>query len=152
MNNHHELPPTARTSIWRKITEAAESGEFMLQVCKQCESVQYPPRELCGNCLHDALEWEKISAKGRLISHTELHASTNAFFREHLPLQVALVKLECGAILFVHIAHDEIKTGDAVTILNRRDVSGEGVFVAIIDASDEQIQLTRLNSILLQDN
>ena len=149
MGNH--LPPTKRTPVWHQVTAAAESGEFVLQVCNNCSAVQYPPRELCKDCLHDELQWEEISAEGTLISYTVLHASTNAFFREPLPHQAALVKLDCGPILITHLAYDEAKTGDIVTVINRRDISGEGVFVALVDAVDEQIQLTRLNTLLMRD-
>ena len=122
-----------------------------MQVCKNCSAVQYPPRELCKDCLHDELQWEEISAEGTLISYTVLHASTNAFFREHLPHQTALVKLDCGPVLIAHLAYDKAKTGDNVTVINRRDISGEGVFVALVDAVDEQKQLTRLNTLLMRD-
>ena len=147
----HLLPPNKRTPVWHRVTTAVESGEFVLQVCKNCSAVQYPPRELCKDCLHDELQWEEISAEGTLISYTVLHASTNAFFREHLPHKVALVKLDCGPVLFAHLAYDEAKTGDKVTIINRRDLSGVGVFIAIVDSVDNQDQIICLNSILLSE-
>ncbi len=152
MDNHQKLPPTARTAVWRRITRAAESGAFILQVCRNCKAVQYPPRELCNDCLHDELEWEKISNRGTLISATVLHTSTNAFFREHLPHQVALVKLDCGPVLFTHLAHAEAKTGDRVYLLNRRDLSGEGVFIAVVETEAEEEQFRRLSSVLLSNN
>lgn len=151
MDKHHELPPTARTPIWRTITKAAASGEFVLQVCQQCKAVQYPPRELCKECLHHELQWEKISPKGKLISYTELNASTNAFFRTHLPLQIALVKLDCGPVLFAHMIHKPAKNGDRISIRSTRDLSGEGVFIAVHDDGDEKTQLRGLDSFLIQD-
>jgi uncharacterized OB-fold protein len=152
MDKCKELPPSARTTVWHTVTKAAQSGEFILQVCKHCDAVQYPPRELCKDCLEDKLEWEKVSAKGKLISYTALHASTNAFFREHLPRQIALLKLDCGPLIFAHMACDTAKTGDRVSIASRCDMSGEGVFIALLDSADEQAQLNQLKSVLLPDH
>ena len=151
MNNHNVLPPGGRTPIWRHITKAAESGEFRLQVCQHCQSVQYPPRELCKDCLHDELEWQKLLPEGEIISYTSLHASTSAFFRENLPRQIALVKMDCGPVMFTHAAYDDAKTGDSVTITNKRDLSGEGVFISLKISEDKQRQLSNLSTILLQD-
>ena len=151
MDNHNLLPPSGRTPIWRDITKAAETGEFRLQVCQHCQSVQYPPRELCKDCLYDELEWEKLSPEGEIISFTSLHASTNAFFREYLPRHLALVKLDCGPVLFTHAAYDDAKTGERVTIINKRDLSGEGVFISLKNSEDQQTQLSQLNTLLLED-
>jgi uncharacterized OB-fold protein len=152
MDKPQNLPPTGRTPIWEKVTEAAKNNEFILQVCGHCKVIQYPPRELCMDCLHDELVWENVSPKGELISHTSLGASTNTFFRDHLPRQLALVKLDCGPVIFAHLAYDEAKTGQRISILNRCDMSGEGVFVAIVELVDEPLQLKQLDLVLLPDN
>ena len=44
------LPPNARGRVALGLTAAAALGRFELQVCKECATVQYPPREACGNC------------------------------------------------------------------------------------------------------
>ncbi len=152
MHKPQLLPPAARTPIWQRLSAAAKTGEFILQVCQHCNTVQYPPRELCKDCLHDELEWQQLSAQGELVCCTVLQASTNAFFREHGPCQVALVKLDCGPLLFAHMACSEAGIGERITVINRCDLSGEGVFIAIIDAVDKQKQLQQLKSLLSADN
>ena len=144
MTGNSNLPPAARTPVWQRLTVAARHGEFILQVCERCSRVQYPPREVCAVCLHDTLNWEPVSARGKLLSATTLHASTNAFFRAHLPRQVALVKLDCGPLIFAHMAEISADTGAALTLVTRQDRSGEAVFVALLDAVDAQQQLERL--------
>lgn len=151
MAEQQTLPPAARTAVWQGINTAAESAEFVLQVCQHCKAIQYPPRELCKDCLEDGLEWKKVAATGKLISCTILHASTNAFFREHLPRRIALVKLDCGPILFAHLAYAGAKSGDRVYVLNRRDRSGAAVFIALVEAGGEQLQLTNLSTLLWPD-
>jgi uncharacterized OB-fold protein len=152
MSEHELTPPDSRTAVWQAISKAASSGEFILQVCESCKSVQYPPRELCRNCMEDELEWKQVSNKGKIISQTVLHASTNAFFRENGPRQIALVKLDCDVVIYAHIAHANAQPGDKIYLLNRLDLSGEGVFIAIIEDSDEKMQLDELKILLLQNN
>jgi uncharacterized OB-fold protein len=85
-----------------------------------------------------------------LISHTVLHASTNAFFRENVPRQIALVKLDAGALVFAHLACESAKTGDRAYLLNRIDLSGESVFVAIVEGIEEKLQLDDLKILFPQ--
>jgi len=151
MHKQHTLPTAARTAVGKGINLAAESAEIVLQVCQHCKAMQYPPRELCKDCLHNELEWEQVVTSGKLISWTILHASTNTFFREHLPRQIALVKLDCGPTLFAHMACDNAKSGDRVYLLNRHDVSGAAVFIAIAEAGEEGAQLNKLSTLLLPD-
>ena len=61
------LPPQKRTSVWKPISEAAGRGEFILPVCEKCQSIQYPPREICHDCLSADLKWEPIPTSGELI-------------------------------------------------------------------------------------
>ena len=39
------LPPWARSRAALGLTAAAALGRFELQVCEECQAVQYPPRE-----------------------------------------------------------------------------------------------------------
>ncbi len=148
MDSSQILPPATRTSVCRGISAAAKNNEFVLQVCQHCERVQYPPRECCQECLHDELKWEKVATTGELLSHTVLHVSTHAFFREHGPVQIALVKLDCGPVLFAHMAYDDAKSGDRVSLENRSGLSGEGIFVVIVETGDAEKQLSGLNRLL----
>jgi len=67
-----------------------------LQVCKNCQSVHYPKRDICPVCWHDKLEWQSVSAKGRVSSFTDLHISGKPEWADKLPLRIGLVKLEAG--------------------------------------------------------
>ena len=44
-------PPGGRSRVALGMTAAAALGRFELQVCRDCEAVQYPPREACHKCL-----------------------------------------------------------------------------------------------------
>lgn len=142
-----QLPPCKRTPVWQRITEAAATGTFVLPVCSECETVQYPPREICGNCLADTVEWKNIDSLGKIIGITRLHASTNAFFRENLPVGVVLVRLDAGPRIYAHLGLENAGLNDPVRLLNFIDRSGNGVFVAIATDSDGSEELQRLGPI-----
>ncbi len=152
LDKQTKIPPSSRSPIWQTITNEAGTGKLLLQVCGNCNATQYPPRELCKDCLHDELEWREISSKGTVISHTILHASTNDFFRENGPRQITLIKLDGGTVMFAHVANVELQVGDKVNIVVRRDMSGEGVYIALLDSVEEEKQLSELSVLLTKEN
>ena len=44
---------------------------------------------------------------------------------------MVLVKLDCGPIIFAHAATMEMACGQRVRLLNRQDIGGSGVFIAV---------------------
>lgn len=70
-----------------------------LQRCMRCGVAQYPPREFCGACLDDRVEWESAEAfPARLLSRTILHHSNEPRFRPRLPLSIGLVRFDAGPV------------------------------------------------------
>ncbi len=123
------LPPWQRGRVALGITAAAAEGRFELQVCEDCGTVQYPPREACHKCLSAALRWRAQSGEGALIASTTLHHSNDLFFRERLPWRLGLVHLDAGPTLVVHL-HGEV--GNAPTRVRvgaRLDRAGQAVLI-----------------------
>jgi NAD(P)-dependent dehydrogenase (short-subunit alcohol dehydrogenase family)/uncharacterized OB-fold protein len=102
------LPPWARGRVALGMTAAAAEGRFELQVCKDCQAVQYPPRDACHRCLSPRLAWKPQSGAGELLSTTTLHHSNDPFFRERLPWRLGLVRLDSGPSVVVHL-HGEVQ-------------------------------------------
>jgi uncharacterized OB-fold protein len=88
------VPPGARGRTALGLTAAAAEGRFELQVCQDCQAVQYPPREACVVCTSPRLQWRAQSGQGRLLALTTLHHSNDLFFRERLPWRLGLVQLD----------------------------------------------------------
>lgn len=120
------LPPMGRTPLWQPVTEGAAQNEFRLQVCEECGAVQYPPREVCGTCLSDALTWRPQDGLGKVIAATALHASMEPYFQARLPVRVALVRLNAGPVVYA-FNEDDLKPGAAARITARIDDSGQSV-------------------------
>lgn len=125
------LPPAARTPLWIHVTEGAKAGELRLQHCADCGTVQYPPREVCGNCLGDNLEWKAVDGAGAVLSHTRLHGSMEPWFQNRLPVDVVSVQLDAGPVLYAFAGDGTAQTGTAVTVKAQIDEAGVAVLHAI---------------------
>lgn len=124
------LPPAARSRLWQQVNESAAEGLFRLQVCSSCGTVQYPPQEFCSHCLAGELSWEQVSPMGKVLSWTVSRASTDRFFRDKFPLNIGLVKLDCGPVMVAYLAASCLQTGSRVQVTGRPDKSGQTVFLA----------------------
>ncbi len=123
------LPPSARGRVALGITAAAAEGRFELQVCEDCGTVQYPPREACCKCLSPQLRWREQDGAGQLLASTTLDHSNDMYFRERLPWRLGLVHLDAGPTLMVHL-HGEV--GDApaqVRVGAQLDRAGQAVLI-----------------------
>jgi hypothetical protein len=85
--------PSALTApFW----EAAHEGRLELQHCKQCNSFQYYPRKVCGNCWSEDIKWQQCSGKGSVYSYSICRIPTFPGFEQDVPYVVAMVELEEG--------------------------------------------------------
>jgi uncharacterized OB-fold protein len=108
----------------------AKAGRLALQRCTACEAVQYPPRELCGLCLADALEWRvSDSEPGEVLATTRLHHSQEARFRAQLPLWVGLVCFDVGPTVVCFLA-EGCAAGARVLVSAGTDDAGRAVMTA----------------------
>jgi NAD(P)-dependent dehydrogenase (short-subunit alcohol dehydrogenase family)/uncharacterized OB-fold protein len=137
------LPPAARSRIALGLTAAAALGRFELQQCRDCGTVQYPPREACQKCLSIRLDWKPQPPQGELLAQTVLHHSNDLFFRERLPWRLGLVKLACGPTVVAHL-HESVT--QKVRVRAALDRAGQAVIVALPDkegvdmAEDKQLR------------
>jgi NAD(P)-dependent dehydrogenase (short-subunit alcohol dehydrogenase family)/uncharacterized OB-fold protein len=124
------LPPGARSRAALGLTAAAALGRFELQVCADCGSVQYPPRESCHRCLSAVLHWREQAGTGELIAETTVHHSNDLYFRARLPWRLGLVRLDAGPTAVVHLHQRCAPAPRRVRVGSRLDKSGQGVLVA----------------------
>ena len=124
------IPPAARSRLWQRVNETAAEGVFRLQVCTRCGKVQYPPQEFCSRCLADELSWQTVSPMGKVLSWTRSRASTSQFFRDKFPLNIGLVRLDCGPVMVTYLAASCLQTGSRVQVTGKQDKSGQTVFFA----------------------
>lgn len=124
------LPPASRSRVALGLTAAAARGRFELQVCLDCSAVQYPPREVCRNCLSHRLVWRPQDGRGELITETTLRNAQELFFRERLPWRVGIVRLDAG-VNVVAFLHAGVGTAPCrVRVEAALDRAGQAVLVA----------------------
>lgn len=123
------LPPWSRSRVAMGLTVAAAEGRFELQVCDDCGTVQYPPREACCACVSPRLTWRPQTGAGQLLATTTLHHSNDLFFRERLPWRLGLVHLDAGPTLMVHLHGDVGDQPQRVTVGARLDRAGRAVVI-----------------------
>src|SRR5690606_10275009 len=123
------LPPGARSAPAAGLTEAAQRGEFALQVCPSCGTVQYPVRDVCDRCLHTTRSWKQVPGPGVLLATTTLHHSNEAYFRARLPWRIGTVQLDCGPFAIAHLPEGG-QADQPVRLSLELDEGGVAVLVA----------------------
>lgn len=124
------LPPSPRSRAALGLTAAAALGRFELQVCEACGAVQYPPREMCHECLSEELRWRARDGAGELLSVTAVHVSQDVYFRERAPWRLGMVRLDCGPTVIAHLLDACLEPPSRVRVEARLDKAGQGVLVA----------------------
>jgi NAD(P)-dependent dehydrogenase (short-subunit alcohol dehydrogenase family)/uncharacterized OB-fold protein len=138
------LPPWSRGRVALGMTAAAAEGRFELQVCQQCQAVQYPPREACHCCLSPKLKWRPQTGEGTLLADTRLYHSNDLFFRERLPWRLGMVHLDIGPTVIVHM-HDEIGAPpQRVKVGARLDRAGQAVLIGFPEDGSEHMSDDRM--------
>lgn len=122
-------PPGNRSREAHGLTAMAAAGRFALQTCADCGTVQYPPRQVCGRCLGDRLEWRDVPHGGRLLAETTLAHSNDLFFRDRLPWRLGVVESDAGPSMVAHLAED-CAAGARVRLALSIDRAGNAVVTA----------------------
>jgi NAD(P)-dependent dehydrogenase (short-subunit alcohol dehydrogenase family)/uncharacterized OB-fold protein len=125
------LPPGIRSRVALGLTAAAARGRFELQVCRECGTVQYPPREACYACLSHHLDWHEQNGAGDLVSETILRQSLELFFRERMPWRLGMIKLDCGPVVIAHLHGDCPPAPTRVRVHARLDRAGQAALIAL---------------------
>jgi NAD(P)-dependent dehydrogenase (short-subunit alcohol dehydrogenase family)/uncharacterized OB-fold protein len=140
------LPPGSRSRVALGLTAAAARGRLELQTCRDCGTVQYPPREACHICLSHRLDWKAQDGAGELISETTLHHSNELFYRERMPWRLGMIKLDCGPVVVAHLHGDCVRAPSRVRVHANIDRAGQAALVAMPDkdtpnmADDRQLR------------
>jgi NAD(P)-dependent dehydrogenase (short-subunit alcohol dehydrogenase family)/uncharacterized OB-fold protein len=127
------LPPLARSRVALGLVAGAAVGRFELQVCRQCGTVQYPPREACYCCLSSLLDWKVQDGRGELLSETTLRHSHHEFFRQRLPIRLGLVRLDCGPTAVAYLDDNVLPAPSRVQLTTHLDRAGLAALVAFAE-------------------
>jgi uncharacterized protein len=118
----YDKPLPKIDALNRPFWEAAREGRLVVQVCSRCNDVHMPPTPVCPSCLSDKQEWRSASGRGTLESWIAFHRAYWDGFRDELPYNVCLVRLEEGPLLVSNLigSVDRAKLGLTVQAVFRR--------------------------------
>ena len=99
---------------------AAAAGELKLPTCRSCQTILFPPRSVCPQCLGSEVDWTALSGRAAVHSFGILHDSFIKGFEP--PYIVASVELEEQAGLrlttnIVNCAPEALRIGMPVRVL-----------------------------------
>lgn len=131
------LPPRERSAAAAGLTAAAKAKKFSLQVCTMCQSVQYPPRDVCWNCLNDQLPWLEVNNLATVIAISTLYHSNEEYFQNKVPWRIGTVKLDCGPVAIANL-RPEVEHGQRVLLALELNAACVAVLTAYPLIDDSQ--------------
>ncbi len=99
----YERPLPVPSELSAPFWEACRRHELIIQRCQNCNAFRFPPAILCPECLSEAVEWTRVSGRGKIFSFVVFHRVYHPAFQADLPYTVALVELEEGPRLISNI-------------------------------------------------
>ncbi len=91
-----EYPLPEVTPESKPYWDALDSGYLAFQRCR-CGNAWLPARRECPQCLQDgAIQWERASGRGKIVSWVVYHTAYHDAFKNRLPYVVAIVQLTEG--------------------------------------------------------
>jgi NAD(P)-dependent dehydrogenase (short-subunit alcohol dehydrogenase family)/uncharacterized OB-fold protein len=124
------LPQGVRSRTALGLTAAAAEGRFQLQVCADCATVIYPPRDACPRCLSARLPFRDVDDRGTLLAETTIRTSTDVYFRERMPWRIGTVRLDAGPSIVAHL-HGDLQEGQRTRLQLKLDKSGQAIAIAL---------------------
>ena len=131
-------PQGVRSRTAHGLTAAAAEGRFALQICLDCNTVIYPPRDACPSCLSARIPFRDVARGGTLIAETAVRTTTDPYFRERMPWRVGTVKLDVGPVVVAHLHGDAVE-GGRVRLELKLDKSGSAVAIALPEKDTENM-------------
>ncbi|MGR8946617.1 MAG: Zn-ribbon domain-containing OB-fold protein [Gammaproteobacteria bacterium] len=130
----------ARSHKGEEFCRRLSAGQLQFQRCNACQRLQYPPAEICRECLSAELAWSDQLPAARVIACVAVHHCYAEDFVEGGPWWVASVTLAPGVTCYAH-ALAYLPAGTEVTLAPVLDRLGDGVLAALKHSSErEQIQ------------
>lgn len=96
--------------------EALADGRFVVQRCRSCEALRWPPLEGCPECLSREAAWVDVEPVGTVWSFVVYHRAFQAALKDQVPYAVAMVQLDAGPYVVGRLVEGEgsVAVGDRV--------------------------------------
>ncbi len=118
MSTDKVLPPVDDDT--RAYWNGLGRGVLLLQRCRQCGSVQFYQRAMCGRCLSANIVHQAASGQGTIYSFSTVYRPPSAEFKQDVPYTVVLVELAEGPRMIstlVGAAPETVAIGQPVEVV-----------------------------------
>ena len=100
--------------------EGTKAHELRLQLCDDCPSYRFTPKDVCADCASVNATWTPVSGAGTVYSYSVVHRGPGPGFQEDAPYIVVMVDLAEGPRMLSHMTGcepDDMKIGMPVTVV-----------------------------------
>lgn len=132
------VSPGLRSRAARGMAARAAQGRFVLQVCTDCQGITYPPRDRCPSCW-GTLDWQDQPTGAKLLAETIIRATSDKYFRDHLPWRIGSVQMDAGPTAIVHL-HGDVQVGESVQLAMKLDRGGNPALIALPEKETPNMQ------------
>ena len=118
MPKQSPVPDEMSKPFW----DACNEGRLVIQNCKACNNMQYPPQPTCDLCgSKDNLEWREVSGRGRIHTYGVVYDCPVRMLQTDQPFNVAVISLEEDpeVLMYSHLPGtpvDEVPVGASVQV------------------------------------
>ena len=119
MPKQSPVPDEMTKPFW----DACNEGRLIMQACKACDYIQYPPEAECFECKSsEHLEWREMSGRGKIRTYGVVHDCPVKMLQIDQPFNVALIALDEDPqiVLYSHLPGvpvDEVPVGANVRVI-----------------------------------
>jgi uncharacterized OB-fold protein len=112
----HPYPPRI-TEFTRRFWDGLREGRLITTAGRRSGQAAFPPKPISPQDWDEEVDWIELSGKGKLYSHTTIHAAPAAFVHE-LPYRVCIVDLDENVRLATRfVGENEPRVGEPVEIV-----------------------------------
>lgn len=95
----YDKPLPVIDALSRPYWDALKERRLTVQRCNSCGDCHFPPSPVCPKCLGEAQAWETVSGNATLLSWARFHRAYWPGYRDDLPYDVCVVKLDEGPVV-----------------------------------------------------
>lgn len=117
--------PDAKHPLFRDYFEGLREGRLLVRECLSCFSLQWPPRDMCGECHQSRFGSKEIPHAGHVYTFTIVYRAFQPWFEDKVPYALVIAQMNAGVRLMGNYWDEDmeqLECGQAVDA-NFEDVS-----------------------------
>ena len=113
--------------------DAANEERLVVQNCRSCDRLHFPPRPACDRCgSGNYLEWKEMSGRGTIYNYGVVYDCPVASLKADLPFNLAAIMLDedPGILMYSHLPGtppDQVPVGASVRVIFEATANGQKV-------------------------